>query len=139
MKRLFVAHAALVVLLLLAQPSLADTSTPLSEHGPVTGLFTIGAGVVTVLNLEQMIVMGGSKAMGIAGVAIGGSLAIAALADDADGDGGFIGIGCLCAVVGGMGIMMAHDKQPSVLGMHVAPCVVPGNEHAPGLELSYRW
>jgi hypothetical protein len=131
------AHTAFVVVLFCSMPSLADDSTPLSEHSTATGLLTIGAGVVTILNLEQMILMRGSTAVGIGGVAIGGSLAVAALADDADGDGGFIGIGCLCAVIGGFDIMMAHDKQPSVVGTNVTPAIRPHGWI--GLQLSSSW
>jgi len=30
-------------------------------------------------------------------------------------------------------------EDAKVSGLHIAPCVVPGSEHAAGLELSYRW
>jgi hypothetical protein len=119
----------------------ADTSS--GGDGP-SWLMLFGGTIVTGINLLTMGLSSGregSEVLGITGAVIGTSLLTYSALKDLEGGELFMAGGAITAAVGAASFFIARDnnKQAQAGGLHMMPCIVPGNEHAAGLELSYRW
>jgi hypothetical protein len=123
------------------QPAHADTS---SGGDGASWLLLFGGTIVTGINLLTIGLSAGrdgSEVLGIAGAVIGTSLVTYSYVKDVEDAGFFAAGGAVVAVIGlaSFSIAREHKKDAKVSGLHITPCVVPGSEHATGLELSYRW
>ena len=106
-------------------------------------MFLLGSGVISIVNVLCMTVGDGSKAVGIAGIAIGGGLIISALADDTldeEGHGGYVAIGVATAALGLLDALVPGRRDTELLGMRVDPSArsFDGQGYF-GLQLSSRW
>lgn len=124
-----------------SQSARADTST---GGDAASWLMLFGGTIVTGINLLTVGLSAGrqgSEVFGIAGAAIGAGLVTYSYAKDIEDAGFFAAGGAVFALVGIVSFSAAksHNKNEPATGLHIAPCVIPGNEHAAGLELSYRW
>ncbi len=119
-----------------SRPARADTS--IGDGG--AWLLWVSGAAVTGFSLLSITFGEGSEWLGIAGMAVGGTLATYSAVKNVEDEGFFIGSGVFIAVVGAANFFVTKDRRSDsdLHGLHVAPTVSPGMRSA-GLQLSYNW
>lgn len=134
----------LLLAVLVAIPVDRASADTIYEPGSTVLILTMGALVVSGVNLVSIAFTDGSAAIGIAGVAVGTALGVASMLDDSiDGDeGAVVGIGVGAAIIGIFNIVGARNrhKDTELLGMSIEPSVRSfDNQQWVGLQFGRDW